>query len=362
VSSGIADRRLAAQRITSRPAKTTPRALVSSLIAVQAQDYGAAKWAVALRLGDGAATDADVEEWISDGRLLRTHAFRGTWQLVAPEDIHWILALAGPREVAEAGRRHRQLELDAATFRRSAAALERALRDAECLTRDEIRAVLERARVSTEGQRLAHLLARAELDGLICSGPRRGKQSTHAALAHRASEPKRRMSRDAALRELALRYFRTRGPATLADFAWWSGLNVADAREGLESAKSNLVSETIGRRTLWRADTRVPRVAPSTHLLPAFDEYLIAYRDRSDVLDPKLASRLTDGGGILPPVVVIDGNVVGTWRRDLGRKGVRIAVSLWEAVPRAGRDDIRAAAERYAAFVELTPEIAISRA
>lgn len=357
MSSDIAERRLAAQRITSRPAKTTPRSLVSSLIAVQAQDYAAAKWAVALRLGDG-TTDAEIEAWISDGRLLRTHAFRGTWQLVAPEDIDWILAVAGPREVAEAARRHRQLELDEATFRRSAAAIEKALRAAECLTRDEIRAVLERARVSTEGQRFAHLLARAELDGLIVSGPRR----TYAALARRASAPKRRMGRDAALRELALRYFRTRGPATLADFAWWSGLNAADARVALESAKSDLVSQTLGRRTLWRSETRAPRAATSTHLLPAFDEYLIAYRDRSDVLDPKLGSRLTGGGGILAPVVVVDGRVIGTWRREIARKAVRIEITLWGATSRSARDHIHAAAERYAAFVELTPEIAVSRA
>jgi hypothetical protein len=344
-----ANRRLHAQQI-ARHDFTAPGDLVAWLGAVQAQDYGAAKWALGLRLPEG-ATDALIERAVADGAILRTHALRGTWQLVTPKDIRWMLALVAPRLAERFATRHRQLELDAATFRRSNAALEKALRDGGHLTRAELAAVLRGARISIAGQRLAYLLAQAELDALICSGARRGKQSTYALLDRRSPDLRRPLTRDDALAELARRYFRSRGPATVADFGWWSGLPAAEARAGLESVKSTLISEVNDGSVYWGQDgpARTVRTARA-YLLPAFDEYLVAYRDRHAVLDPEHAKRL-HGGGILDPCIVVDGAVIGTWRRTVKRRRLAIELDLFK--PARRHPPIADAAARYGAFLGL---------
>ena len=346
----LANRRLYAQQI-GRHDFTTPADLVAWLGAVQAQDYGAAKWALGLRLPEG-ATDAIIERAIAEGAILRTHALRGTWQLVTPKDVRWMLKLVAPRLAARFATRHRQLELDAATFRRSNAALEKALRDGSHLTRAELATALRRARISTAGQRLAHLLAQAEADAVICSGARRWKQSTYALLDHRSPDPPRPLARADALAELARRYFRSRGPATVADFAWWSGLPAAEARVGLESVKSALISDVIDGQIYWRSDEPAARTASAkAYLLPAFEEYLIAYRARDAVLDPRHAERF-HGGGLLDPCVILEGTVIGTWRRALGRRSVAIDLHLFE--PGLRRPPaLAAAAAKYGAFLGL---------
>jgi hypothetical protein len=356
----LAQRRLAAQQITGH-AFAEPAGLVAWMGAVQAQDYAAARWAVALRLDDPRATEATIERAVDDGAVVRTHVFRWTWQLVAPADLRWMLSLVTERLVARAGTRHRELGLDTATFRRSGAALEKALAGGRHLTRAEIAAALARAGVATTGQRLSHLLGHAELEGLICSGARRGKQATYALLDHRVPASGgggARLARDEALAELAARYFRSRGPATADDFAWWAGLALADARAGLESAKAGLVGETVDGRTYWQAaDTRARAARAGAHLLPGFDEYLVAYRERDAMIDPKHARQVNNGGGILRPCVLVDGQVVGTWRRVLGRKRVEIQLALLEKPAASARAMIDQAAARYAAFLGLELDV-----
>jgi hypothetical protein len=344
--------RLDVQQI-SRHDFEAPGQLVSWLVAVQAQDYAAAKWALGLRLAGG-ATETSVERALSDGSILRTHALRWTWQFVAPADIRWLIDLVTPRLIARYGKRHRDLDLDEATFRKSNAVIEKALGDGSHLTRHELAARLSKARISPAGQRLAHILARAELEGLVCSGARRGKQSTNALLDLRVPKGKRRLAHDEALAELAERYFRSRGPATAGDFAWWSGLAPSDVRRGVEAARSRLISETIDGTIHFRGDGR-PRSAAgkAAYLLPAFDEYLVAYRDRDSVLDSNHAKRVNAGGGMLGPCVVIGGRVVGTWRRVLARTTVAVDVQLFEKPTAVSKQSIRAAADAYAAFLGL---------
>ena len=353
----IGPRRLMAQQV-ARHACATSRELVSWLGAVQAQDYAAAKWAMGIRLAAPEATDVGVERAIAEGEVIRMHALRSTWQLVAPEDAQWILALVGPRVIARSATRYRQLGLDAGTFRRSSAALERALRDGDAFTRDELAEALQRAGISTEGQRLAHLLAHAELEALICGGPRRGKQFTYVLLDERAPGRGAPLREEEALAELALRYFRSRGPATVADFTWWSGLAAADARLGLEAAKSSLAREVIDGEEYWHGE-EVPAAGSEreAYLLPAFDEYLIGYRDRAAVLDPEKAKQVNANGGMLDPIVVVGGRVAGTWWRELARAEVTVAVDLFEPLTRRDRDLVAAAASRYGAFLGLEAQL-----
>jgi hypothetical protein len=360
----IAARRLAAQEI-ARPRFATPGELVAHLGAVQAQEPLAAKWAVGLRLGGRAARtarEATIDRALADGSVIRTHVFRWTWQLVTPADLLWMLPLVTARLMARAARRHRELALDAATFRRSHAAIVRALGEGKHRTRDELGAVLRAAGVATDGGRLSHLLGHAELSGLICSGAPRGKRATYARIDERANVEKGApRDRDEAVGALARRYFESRGPASAADFAWWSGLAPGEARAGLEAIRAELVSESSGGVTYW-SGAPAARVSDAAlaraHLLPAFDEYLVAYRDRDAVLDPAQARRINAGGGLLAPCIVASGRVVGTWRRTFDRRSaVTISLVPFGRLDEPARAAIGEAAERYAAFLDLAPHV-----
>ncbi len=217
----------------SAPTLTDPAALVGWLGAVQAQDYGMALWAVGQRLIG--ATESAIQQAFDDGAILRTHVLRPTWHFVMPADIRWLLDLTAPRVRALLAYGDRQNGLDETVLAHAAAVIEAALRGGQHLTRSELGAVFAAAGIALGGtQRLAHLLMHAELDGLICSGVRRGKQPTYALLAQRAPDAKT-LSREEALAELTRRYFSGHAPATLKDFAWWSGLTVADCKQGLEA-------------------------------------------------------------------------------------------------------------------------------
>jgi hypothetical protein len=252
-------------------------------------------------------------------------------------------------------RRHRELGLDAAIFKKSRTVLEKALAHGEHLTRDELSAALARAGAPSTGPCLSHILADAELHALICSGAPRGKKTTHALLDLRVPGARPALTREEALGELSLRYFRSRGPATLADLAWWAGLTSAEAKAGLAGARSQLASEIVNGTTFWRdgAAAHLPaRREVRACLLPAFDEYLVAYKDRDAVLAQEHAKRINAGGGMLAPCVVLDGRVVGTWRRTLRGRAVVIELDLFEALAANARRKVEVAGHRYGAFLE----------
>src|SRR5713226_2242979 len=223
----IAHRRLHNQLIT-RPMFEKPDDVVKWLGAVQAQDYAGAKWALGLRMQG--VTDDVIEQAFADGAIIRTHVMRPTWHFVAPADIRWMLALTAPRINAYY---NRKLELDDAVFRHSNAVLAKALQGGKQLTRSELASVLQLAGIAADNLlRSTYIIMRAELDGIVCSGARRGKQFTYALLDERVPQT-RNLDRDEALAEFARRYFTSHGPATLQDFVWWSGLAAADAKAGL---------------------------------------------------------------------------------------------------------------------------------
>ena len=182
----IAQRRLLNQHIAGAPL-AEPCAVVAWLGVVQSQDYPAAKWAVGQRVQD--ATDTAIEQAFREGAILRTHVLRPTWHFVLPADIRWMLALTAPRVHAAMAYNYRLLELDDALFAESQAVLAKALQGGRQLTRPELVSALQQAGFAADNLRLSHLLIRAELDGLICSGARRGKQHTYALLDERVHSP-----------------------------------------------------------------------------------------------------------------------------------------------------------------------------
>ncbi len=360
----VAVRRLLAQRLIGDPFGS-PVEAVRWLGAVQSQDYGGAKWGLAQRVSS--TTDAELDRLVDSGAILRTHVLRPTWHFVLPEDIRWMLELTGPRVRAGQAGRHRELELDELTIARAADVFAHALEGGNQLTRPELGAELERAGISPDGQRLPHLLHCAELDGIVVSGPRRGKQFTYALLAERAPEA-RRLERDQAVAELTCRYFRSHGPAQLQDFVWWSGLTMADARRGVELAGRGLDHHEVDGKDYWfdAALEPAPPVAGEAHLLPNFDEYTVAYRDRGAVLhpdrpfDPSFFSYYREAapqGGILSNVLTVTGRVRGAWRRNLQRRGVRVEIRLLDSLDPAEKAAVEQSAARYGRFLGLPVEL-----
>jgi hypothetical protein len=347
----IVRRRLAAQFL-SAAGPLSAGEIVRALGAVQSQDYAGARWALGLRARG--LTDADVERAFAEGQILRTHVLRPTWHFVTPDDIRWLLALTAPRVKAALACYDRALELDAAVFRRSHAVLTRALRDGGYLTRTELRPLLERAGVAIRsGQRLAHIMLRAELDAVVCSGPRRGKQFTYALLEERVA-PAASPGRDEALGDLTRRYFATRGPATLRDFCWWSGLTMSDAKRGVQIVGSFLQRARVRDDDCWFMEAGIGNARPSAHLLPNYDEYFIGYKDRSAIAQRiGTAAAVTGGNALIAHVVFVNGQLVGGWKRVHRTRNVVVEMTLGARLTGAERDRVAAAARRLSAFLDI---------
>lgn len=355
----IAHERLINQRLVGIPFEQ-PIDVVNGLVAVQAQDYAGAKWALGLRLKD--THDADIDRAFNAGDILRTHVLRPTWHFVTPRDIRFLLALTAPRVRLRMAYYDRRLELDRATFARSRRAVERALRDRQWKTRSELGAVLGRAGLAAHGQRLGHLMMDAELEGLICSGPRRGNQFTYALLEERAPREKTRL-RDEALAELARRYFQSHGPATVRDFVWWSGLAPRDARAGLAAVKTALQSETFGETTCFFAPTegRATAVDGRARLLPNYDEYLVAYRDRDPQVLPYSHTAVSRADGAYVHSLILGGQLAGAWRRSQKGRDILVEVRPYARFSRDEERALRAQVERYGRFLELKTSLEIRK-
>ena len=347
----IARARLHIQRLSSA-GFASPGDVVRWLGAVQAQDYPGAKWALALRMRR--TTDGAIEHAFAAGEILRTHVMRPTWHFVAPADIRWILALTAPRVRAILAGYDRRLGIDTVVVRRAEKAIRGALKGGVQLTRQELKAVLQKAGVAADGvQRLAHLMMHAELNGVICSGALRNRQFTYALLDERVPQASV-LQRDEALAELTRRYFTSHGPAQIQDFVWWSGLTTADARVGLDMMRHHLADEMIDGKRYWFSSSvpRSSRLRRRAYLLPLYDEYLIAYKDRSAASGPVRWNTVTSRDPLSAPVV-IDGRVVGGWKRTLMKGRVIVTVHMPIRQGRAETRLVMDAASEFGTFLGL---------
>lgn len=348
----IARQRLRNQRLVGMPL-ASPEEVVRWLGAMQAQEFAVAKWSIGQRARS--TSDAALDQAIADGTILRTHILRPTWHFVLPADIRWMQHLTAPRVHAMNASSYRKLELGDAVFARSNALIAGALEGGNQLTRKQVARVLQNAGITAHGQRLAYLLMRAELDAVICSGAPIGKQQTYALLDERAPES-RSLSRDQALAELTERYFTSRGPATLKDYTWWSSLTAAEAKKGLELVKSQLEHMVVADRTYWFAAPARTRsqVSQAAHVLQGYDEYIIAYSESRDVLDMTgMARAVLREDVTFFHAVVLDGQVVGLWRRMLEKNAVTIEVRPLPNFETTRKNAVEAAVDRYGEFIGL---------
>ncbi len=348
----LSNRRLFNQALSANRF-TKPEEVVRWLGAVQAQDYPGARWALGLRMAR--ATDDTIERAVDAGRIIRTHVLRPTWHFVTPADIRWMLALTAPRVQKTMSYYRRQHGLDAAALRRSENAIARALRGGAELVRDELTKAVRGAGVALNVGTLYHILMHAELNAVICSGARRGRQSTYALLDDRVPAV-RALSRDQALAELTRRYFTSHGPAQVSDFVWWSGLTMKDARAGLEMVQRDVTSETIDGKTYWSTPKALPRRSAAgakagAYLLPIYDEYLIAYKDRSASLDVVRWAQAHHDAYTAP--IVVRGRVVGGWKRTLMKQKVVVSLAFFAPMTKADKHAVAEAAHRFGAFVGL---------
>ena len=342
--------RLANQHL-AHPRLTQPAELVAWLGAVQAQDYPAAQWALAQRLVG--ATDISLEAAFNAGAILRTHVLRPTWHFVAPADLRWLLALTAPRVKARLAPYDRRLGLDAPVRQRAYAVFTQALQGGQPRTRPELDRALHTAGLRLNGQGLAHLVMHAELDALICSGPRRGQQFTYMLLDERVP-PAPAISRPEALLALTERYFTSHGPAQAPDFAWWSGLTLDDAKHGLALAGARLARETLGGKDFWFAPSPPARMPPMAYLLPNYDGYMLAYQDRSHFYDPAAFANPSARDNVpFANMIVRHGRIIGLWKRTLTRHAVRVTTKFLQPPTAAEQRAVQAALQRYGQFLGL---------
>jgi hypothetical protein len=350
----IAQWRLISQHIGGTELKT-PAAVVSHMGAMQAQDFNMLKWAIGTRLPG--VSEEQIEKSFNSGEMIRTHLMRPTWHLIVPEDASWLLELTAPRIKSAARSRHKQLEIDDKLVAKSNMLIEKALQGNNHMTRDELMDVLENAGIKARNQRSSHLMFCAELDGIVCSGEIRNKEQTYALLRERVPEIKK-IDHDEALALLARKYFTSHGPASVQDFAWWSGLSLGDCRRAIELIKPGFISEKAGNISYWFPDSAsVSGYADTVHLLPAFDEYIIAYRDRSASLVFEHQKKAVSDNGIFRPIVVINGLVKGVWKRTIKKDTVVIELSLFHPVNKKEMKGIEKAGERYGEFLGKTCQV-----
>jgi hypothetical protein len=336
-----------------------PEQVVKRLGALQAQDYMQSLWAIGLRTQS--VTSVDIKQAIADKKIVLTWPMRGTLHFVPAEDTKWMLKLSAPRTLAQSKRRMEQLGLNLEIIERCKQIIYDTLHGNKRLSRPDVMKLLEDASISTKNQRGYHILWHIAQTGLICLGPMEDKKQTVVLLDEWVLNS-RELSTEESLAELAVRYFTGHGPATIHDFAWWAGITITDARLGIQAAQPGLQREKINDHEHWMSKDTPSEPTyekPAVYLLPGFDEYLLGYKDRSAVLASEHASLVVPGNnGIFLPIIVIDGQVVGTWKRIIKKNGVDITFNSF--APLGDHEgSVIEAAHRYSEFIGLPLSMAM---
>ena len=347
----IASRRMHNSRLT-QPTFKTPDEVVRWHGAMQAQDYGPAKWSIGQRAPG--MVDKDLDDALAAGSIIRTHALRPTWHFLARSDLRWVLALTGPRVQQSNRGRYRELELDERTLARCERTIATALEGGDRLTRTEMGDVLDGARIDRSGQRFSYILMHCELETIICSGGVAGKQHTYALVDDRVPTDAR-FDRDRALVELTRRYLTSHGPATIKDLRWWSSLTVSDIKQALNELGSDVRSEEVDDLTLWSMATGRPDPdrERGAHLLQAYDEIIVGYTESRFLGDPRAdVARTAWANRTLPTgVVLFEGAIAGRWRRKIQALSVSIEVVLLARPSAREARELEGAADRLGGFL-----------
>jgi len=320
--------RLTSHRVESAY-KLPPAGVVSYMGAMQAQDFAMVKWAVALRCG-GDVSESSIEEDFNKGNILRTHLLRPTWHLVANENIDWLMTLTSP--IIKTAIKHRFIDwgFTEAILHRAYDVIGKNLAGNKQLTREEMMAVLNSEGINTDEGRSYHLMLWAELDKIVCSGILKNGEQTYALYDERV-KTKSSFTPGEALEKLALIYFSGHGPASISDFVWWSGLPATLAKKGIEAAEKQMQSITNNKKVYWMATSAILPAKPSVALLPAFDEFVIAYKDRSATVVDQHNSKVVSSNGVFRPTIVRNGITTGIWKTVKKKNKRQIELQFFDA-------------------------------
>lgn len=334
----------------------TPAELVAHMGVIQAQEYHMSKWAIGMRLPG--TTEQAIDMALDKGEILRTHVLRPTWHYVAAEDIHWMLALSVPQNMAAVKSRFKVLGITAEMVKKSNKLIDKALSNGEHLTRKELVAILEKAKIDAKNEVGGHLLFMAELEGIACNGAHRGKEITYALLSSRVANGKS-FSREEALAKLAKRYFNSHGPATVQDFIWWSGLSITEGKKALELVKNEFEQVSIDEQMFYFSpNIKMPDAKKSTCLLiPPYDEYVIGYADRTMLIKGEGKEENIFENGLSRPNILVNGKSIGNWKRTIKKDKTIIELKFFKAPAKTVLPQIKKAAKSFGQFIGQKTEI-----
>ena len=329
---------------------TLPEQLVSYYGAMQAQDYAMAKWAIGLRLKD--ITEKDIDEKFNSGKILRTHILRPTWHFIAPENIRWMLSISAPRVHQANGLYYRKYNIDGKLIKRTVKIFEKVLQEKHYLTREEINSVFEKEKIKADRLMLAYIFMHAELEQVICSGPRKGKQFTYALMDERVTVQVKPLSQEEAIGKVAKIYFASRGPATLQDFTWWSGLTVKDARRGIEMLGKNFEKTIVEKQEFFFQPMTLPDLTKkqTTFLVPDYDEYGISYKNRAMYHHPVWSKKEKKPAAEYYHAIAVKGYFGGTWSKKTVKNKIVAEVEPYNSISASHKKQVDKAAQRYYDF------------
>jgi hypothetical protein len=355
MNSSIPEFRLNNQQITANKFDS-PNRLVAYMGAIQAQDYLMSKWAIGLRLPK--STDSQIEAALDAGQLVRTHVMRPTWHIVAGQDVRWMLAISKKQIKSAMSSYAKDLGIDTTMYNRSKDLIIKALEGSKNLTRTEIMTEIELAGIKTSSGHAVHFMMNAEVEGIVCNGVMRGKEQTYTLLDEKVPKGLT-FSYEEAISELAKRYFMSHAPATIHDFNWWSGLGMNDCRSGIESIKSDLESFQFEEK-IYFIPKDFTEIQPknSIFFLPAFDEYCVSYKNRNAVFNPAWHKEAITSNGIFKPIIVVNGQVVGIWKRTIKSKFIVIETTFFDKKDRLENALIEQSLVGFSDFWGLPVEIA----
>jgi hypothetical protein len=344
--------------------ESTPTAVVDRMLAVQAQDFGAACWALGVRAPGTLQTDVIAALDARD--IVRSWPMRGTLHFVPPADLRWMLSITTERMLNGLTLRHRQLELESPDLAKAQDVVTSAIAGGGSIGRADLMELWESNGIATAGQRGYHLIYYLAQTGVLCWGPAHKTQQSLVLLDEWVPES-RDLGHDEALAEFFVRYVAGHGPATVKDFVWWIKGTVAGAKTALAVARDRLTSLQVDGTEYWMPSELADRAGKSArtaaeksavHLLPGFDEYLIGYQNRDVVLDPERANVIVPGGnGVFAPIIVTRGRVAGTWKRSTTAKKVSVDPRPFEPLTRTATAKVSREANAYGRFLGLTGEV-----
>lgn len=332
-----------------------PQDVVYHMGAMQSQALDMAKWAIGARLGN--KTVQDIDEALNTGKIIRTHILRPTWHFVSADDIHWMYDLSNQRLKPIYRSYTKMTGTDEALIYQTIPTLEKVLLDERHMTKQEIGSALLKFNISLNNILLNHCISYAEMEGILVNGQLKDNKQTFTLLEEWVPR-KERISKEESLERLARRYFTSHSPATLLDFVWWSGLTLTDCRQAIQLIKADFICETINGREFWmKNDIKTPPTDEiSALLLPPFDEFVVSYKDRSELIADTHYGKVMTKNGLFSPTIMFNGEIIGSWKKLNQKSTPHVELSFFDKTPKNKQNLFKTAIKQVERFYSKNKE------